>query len=170
MAVLQRKTFPTPGKPGNRGRKRVGSRREGPDHRIWLERENRQGGARQSQHLAARSPGSVPGEQRPTSRVVPVLEVPPALPRSHRPRTVQTGLHRTPTCPREAGQTASRGGRREQGLGGPWMGDMQKCWWGWRRSLWSPGGGSSDLPSSVHTTERKRGKSQTEVRSGPFAA
>ena len=39
LAVLQRKTFPTPGKPGNRGRKGVGSKREGPNHRILLERE-----------------------------------------------------------------------------------------------------------------------------------
>lgn len=111
------------------------------------------------------APGLVLGGQRPTSRVVPVLEVPPALPRSQQPSTVQTVA--CTAHPRVPGRQVWEEG---VGLGGPRRGDVQKCWWGQRRRHWSPEGGSSDLLSSVHTTERKRGKKQTEVHAGPFAA
>ena len=108
---FKEKLFPPQASLGTEGG-RVGSRREGPDHRIRLERENRQGGAGRSQHLAAQRPGSVPGGQRPTSRVVPVLEVPPALPRSQRPRTVQTvACTAHPRVPgRQVGQLPGEGG------------------------------------------------------------
>ena len=100
----------------------MGSKREGSNHRIQLERENRWGWG-EPDEASTWPPGALSSllEQRDASRMVPVLEVPSAPPQSQQPRTVQTAASTTHTCvpgwqvggfPGEGGRSGVLEGRR----------------------------------------------------------